>query len=157
MSSPYQNNPSSNKKPMDLEYINRGLNQIQQMAVYVPPEELRIQNGMLQGQETEEMHLSRKRKGLTAFLSFQLCLSITDVLKGIAVQVTVMRTGTRLRQAERGQVEHFRALNTVTAERLILKSTVEWPAIERLAMLVIALLTAAIILTATVREWREEE
>jgi hypothetical protein len=60
MSSPYQKNSSSNKQPMDLEYINRGLNQNQQMAVYVPPEELRIQNGMLQGQETEEMHLGRK-------------------------------------------------------------------------------------------------
>jgi hypothetical protein len=142
---------------MDLEYINRGLNQNQQMAVYVPPEELRIQNGMFQGQETEEMHLGRKWKGLTAFLSFQLCLSITDALKGIAVQLTVMRTGTRLCQAERGQVEHFRALNTGMAEKLIPKSTVEWPAIERLAMLVMALLTAAIILTATVQEWREEE
>jgi aspartate-semialdehyde dehydrogenase len=96
MSSPYRKNPSSSKQPMDLEYINRGLNQNQQMAVYVPPEELRIQNGMLQRQETEEMHLGRIRKSLTAFLSFQLCLSITDILKGIAVQVTVMRTGTRL-------------------------------------------------------------
>lgn len=57
MASPYQRTPSGNKQPTDLEHIHRGFNQEQQVAVYIPPEERRMQNGMFQGQEMEEIHL----------------------------------------------------------------------------------------------------
>jgi hypothetical protein len=62
MASPYQRTPSGNKQPMDLDHINRSFNQDQQVAVYVPPEDRRMQNGMFQGQEMKDMHLNGKQK-----------------------------------------------------------------------------------------------
>jgi hypothetical protein len=59
MASPYLRTSSGNKQPTDLEHMNRSFSQEQQVAVYVPPEERRMHNGMFQGHEMEDMHLCR--------------------------------------------------------------------------------------------------
>jgi hypothetical protein len=57
MALPFQRTPSGNKQPMDLDHINRSFNQDQQVPVYVPPEDRRMQTGMFQGHEMEDVHL----------------------------------------------------------------------------------------------------
>lgn len=81
MASPFQKTPSCNKQLMDLECINRSFNQDQQVAVYMPPEDRRMQTGMFKGHEMEDMHLGGMRKLDRAPLAL-FCLKITDISQG---------------------------------------------------------------------------